>query len=672
MAIAARLVASVAVLSLLGTGVAGPTPAAAGRAAGAQAVTAQAEGRQAARGGHRSAFANFVTRTGDKMMDGTTEYRFLSAATPTLQIVEDNFTFADSPQLEWRWPDAFEIRDTLATIKQMGGQATRIYCLSVRRSTDAAAIPRHIVGPASRPDGSVNPAAFNEEGFRVLDRILATANEVGVRVVIPITNQYPWHGGYTDLAALRGKPAAEFYTDPELVADYKAIVSYLLNRRNTITGVRYADDKAVLSWAYGNELNSATDAWLLEMGRHIKSLDPNHLLMQHETRRNIGARLLTNPYIDVVATSVYDNFSGNTPAIVAQQRAQSAGSKPYVAFEFGFATPETIAATMDTLIANGSSGGQLWGLRPHNRDGGFYWHGEEAFGDDFFLRSYHWPGFPSGARYDEAEVMTLLRNKAYEIRGLTAPPVPAPRAPRLLPIREVKAISWQGSVGAQTYQLERATAVDKRRCRGRGPCLEWTVLDADVTDDVAYTPIYNDATATIGRTYWYRVRARNTSGVSAPSNVVGPVRVRRLALVDDMRDLSKVAAHTANVAVETSNNRRVLERLARVRRTAPVAGESITYAVPGRLTSASVQTFFQNTVEHFTLSGSADGVTFRPLAAATQQYGSDPGVYGYWYRVRYDVRRLPPGVRYLRIEFPNLPDAATPQISRVELDYVTR
>ena len=31
-------------------------------------------------------------------------------------------------------------------------------------------------------------------------------------------------------------------------------MSYLLNRRNTITGVRYGDDPTVLAWETGNEM----------------------------------------------------------------------------------------------------------------------------------------------------------------------------------------------------------------------------------------------------------------------------------------------------------------------------------------------------------------------------------------------------------------------------------
>ena len=38
--------------------------------------------------------------------------------------------------------------------------------------------------------------------------------------------------------------------------------------------------------------------------------------------------------------------------------------------------------------------------------------------------------------------------------------------------------------------------------------------------------LFNDATAEPGQSYCYRVVARNASGESEPSNVVGPVTVR--------------------------------------------------------------------------------------------------------------------------------------------------
>jgi mannan endo-1,4-beta-mannosidase len=612
-----------------------------------------------AAGANGPGFENFITKSVDKLWDGSQEYRFLSAATPTLQLVEDNFPFEDRADFEWRWADAYEIRDTLESIKQMGGQATRIYCLSVKRSIDRPGTPRDIVAPASLPDGSINPAAFNEDGFRVLDQILATANELGIRVVIPITNQYDWHGGYQSLAALRGLPSSQFWTNVSLRNDYKAIVKYLLNRTNTITGVQYKNDKAILAWSYGNELNSATNTWINEMGAYIRSIDPNHLIMHHITNTTIPSSVISNAYVDVVGTSIYDNFGNVTvPRIISQKNA-TRGKKPYVTFEFGFASTAYLETIMNTIISTGTSGGQLWGLRPHNREGGFYWHGEGTSGPLYLLRSYHWPGYPSGDRYDESLVMTLLRNKAYEIQGLTAPAIAAPEAPTMLPIDSPAAISWQGSVGARSYVLERATSA-------AGP---WTTLDDEVYDDVAYTPIYNDSSVVIGQQYFYRVSAQNEAGISEPSNVVGPVPATSRRVVDNLNDFSQTEEHTANLTIEQRNNRVVLERLSRVVRSAAVPGEYVVYRIDGRPNWFKVFTFFQATeTTQFAFSASADGVGYEPLAATATQYGEGPGTYGYWYRVLYEGG-LPADARYLKIEFPDLTDATTPALSRVEIDY---
>lgn len=40
-----------------------------------------------------------------------------------------------------------------------------------------------------------------------------------------------------------------------LLGSYKKIVTFLLNRVNTVTGVRYGDDPTILAWQTGNELN---------------------------------------------------------------------------------------------------------------------------------------------------------------------------------------------------------------------------------------------------------------------------------------------------------------------------------------------------------------------------------------------------------------------------------
>ena len=44
----------------------------------------------------------FITRSGDKLMEGDKEYRFISVNIPNLHLVEDNMAFEATN--EWRFP----------------------------------------------------------------------------------------------------------------------------------------------------------------------------------------------------------------------------------------------------------------------------------------------------------------------------------------------------------------------------------------------------------------------------------------------------------------------------------------------------------------------------------------------------------------------------------------
>jgi len=132
-------------------------------------------------------------------------------------------------------------------------------------------------------------------------------------------------------------------------------------------------------------------------------------------------------------------------------------------------------------------------MRFHARSGGFYQHGERYAG------SYRFPGFASGNYYHEEEVMNFMRRSAYRIDGLQEPPLPIPEAPRLLPIKDVYDISWQGSTGAQYYSIQRKTSGQN----------EWHYIADSVSDaDVVFRPLLEDTTALLGSSYLYRVIAK--------------------------------------------------------------------------------------------------------------------------------------------------------------------
>ena len=386
----------------------------------------------------------FITRSGDKLMEGDKEYRFISVNIPNLHLVEDNMAFEATN--EWRFPDEFEITDALSSVKQMGGRAVRMYVLSICRKEGPNPIPCHVK----------KPGEFNEDAFRALDKVLEVANRVGVRVIIPLVDNWKWWGGAEQYAEYRGKPAADFWTDPEIIADFKKTVNYTLNRRNTYTGTLYKDDKAILAWETGNEIYSPY-SWTKEVAAYLKSLDTNHLVWDgfYIGNKEIQPEALSDPNIDIVSSHHYPgpNKGGAEMAEdIKRFHQQIAGKKVYVVGELGFIPVAGVEKVLDTVIGNGVSGAMIWSLRYHNRDGGFYWHSEPAGAGVF--KAYHYPGFATGAAYEESALLRLLRAKAYEISGLPVPPPAAPAPPKLLPIKSVADISWQGSVGA-----------DELRCR---------------------------------------------------------------------------------------------------------------------------------------------------------------------------------------------------------------
>ncbi len=193
---------------------------------------------------------NFLTRRGDKLFDGDREYRFISFNIPNLMVIEDAYEFTRPNP--WRWPNDFEIEDALESVRQMGGQVVRTYVLSVHREGSDMGECVHVR----------RPGEFNEEGFRALDKVIEVARRKGIRVIIPFVDQAKWWGGIGEYAAFRGKPADAFWSDPQIIDDFKATIRHLLTRKNTYTGVAYRDEPAIFGWETGNEIfaNAGVDS----------------------------------------------------------------------------------------------------------------------------------------------------------------------------------------------------------------------------------------------------------------------------------------------------------------------------------------------------------------------------------------------------------------------------
>ncbi|MHB1484852.1 MAG: hypothetical protein ACYCYI_09335 [Saccharofermentanales bacterium] len=445
-----------------------------------------------------ASFTNYITldsTTHDKLKDGANEFRFMGM---NIQAF-DPVWLVGYPRWDagaYKNPTDYELEDIIKTVAQMGGTVVRDYSLSVGATVNG--VERHVMAVDT----------FSDEAFARLDRIFELCNEYGIRLILGLVDYQDTIGGVSTYSGWRSKTKDEFFTDATVIADFKKTIDFVTNR--------YKDEKALLCWETGNEfpINANTDSWTRTISAYIKSKDPNHLVA--DGRLGISNDSLTNSNVDIVVNHLYHWVQGyDYDQYCSDDKDATTGKKAYIVEEFGYAgADQTIYHDLLTeAISNGTSGVMLWALAHHNDKGGFYWHdGYYAGVGDYW--TYHWPGFASGSSYNEIDTLTLMRNHAYEIRGLSVPSISTPDTPEMLPIDSVRCINWRGSTGANSYDIERATSIN-------GP---WTLVGDNISDATKWAPaLFDDKSAIGGTAYYYRVKANNTSGTSSASNVVGPV-----------------------------------------------------------------------------------------------------------------------------------------------------
>lgn len=585
-------------------------------------------------------FENFISAKGHSLMDGDKEFRFISMNIPNLNYIEDELNFlTENP---YRYPTEFEIRDAFETVKQMGGQVIRIYTLPVKRM-DEPENPTYITGPGE----------FVEEAFVVNDLMLKIANETGVRIIFSLLNNWKWMGGAPQYAAFRGKTFEEFWTDEELINDFKKTIDFTLNRVNTLTGVKYSEDKSIFCWETGNELSSPY-SWVKEVAAHIKSIDQNHLLMDGyyamDNYRYVHPESVEDPNIDILSSHHYEQDPYSQIDNIKYNLEIIKGRKPYMLGELGFESTSAHRNAYDYIISEEQIAGTLnWSIRSHREEGGFYWHSEPV-GHNLY-KAYHWPGFRSGDNYDEQGLLELMREKAYEIRGEVLPKLPAPKSPTLLPIENVYEISWQGSTGASGYNIERAESEN-------GP---WVTVGKNISDAaVQYVPLYNDISAEIGKSYFYRVEALNEIGISEKSNVVGPITVSEKAFIDEMGNLMKVFGYK-NVGIDKGFDRKFKEDTERI---IGEKGGEVSYIVDGKITGITVYAFEKSNENGLEFSVSKDGKEFKTIKVNVISDKKGEGDYGYWNPTYYEFDDVSKENKFLKINFRD-----KVQIGRVLIKY---
>ncbi|NES14082.1 MULTISPECIES: cellulase family glycosylhydrolase [Micromonospora] len=284
--------------------------------------------------------------------------------------------------------------------------------------------------------------AYNDgpDGLQRLDYVLWAARRAGVKVVIPLTNNWRDFGGMDQYVRWRGGTYHDdFYTDPVIRGWYRDWISHVLNRVNPLTGVAYRDDPTVLAWELANEprckgsgvyptsptCSTATlTTWADEMSRHVKAVDRQHLVgvgdegffcdgpAATDWTVNCGegvdtVALAALPAVDLAGYHLYpDHWDKDADWGVAwierhSREAERIG-KPVMLGEFGWADKATrnpvYQRWTDAVIRSGGDGLLYWILSGVQDDGTLY------------------PDYDGYTVYCPSPVCTTLGNAAETIR----------------------------------------------------------------------------------------------------------------------------------------------------------------------------------------------------------------------------------------------------------------
>ncbi|WP_285713304.1 glycoside hydrolase 5 family protein [Erythrobacter oryzae] len=330
-------------------------------AAGALALAAR---------GHAASAApspGFVTREGTRLLRGGKPYRITGA----------NLWYA-----AWLGADA-DYGDRARLVRELDRlQALGINNLRIMAAAEEGPLKNSIKPGFTHADGSPNAALL--EG---LDFVMAEIAKRGMTAVVVLSNFWEWSGGlqtllyratgsYIDM----GDPAhpwpafadatAKVYANPQAIALYRDHVRRLLARRNSITGIAYAEDPAIMAWQLANEPRpggsdaaiaanrQAYLAWIADTAALIRAGAPHHLvsLGQEGTQATNGsAALVADAHrdIDYVTAHIWplnwswvkgDDLAGTWPEgrrkveayIAAHVAIAEQLGKPLLIEEFGF------------------------------------------------------------------------------------------------------------------------------------------------------------------------------------------------------------------------------------------------------------------------------------------------------------------------------------------------
>lgn len=315
----------------------------------------------------------FVTRSGSTLQLGGKPYRFTGANAYWMGL-DDNITDSGQPT----YPTKARIDNALTAAKDAGMTVIRAHTLGISVGCPRCVEPRLGV--------------FQESALDSADYAISRARQLGLRVLIPLTDQWRYyHGGISVFTSWRGyanagaatdnsvnaannsqQRAAEshFYTDPGVIADFRQYVAYLLGHVNRYNGVAWKDDPTILAWETGNEIWTADPQWTQQLARYLKNdLGARQLVADGTaaTGMHVADAAIDAPDVDILGGHFYPV---DVAWAAADARTAAAAGKVYIIGEYQWTDPAATRELLSTVQATPAiSGALLWTLMPYQEDG---------------------------------------------------------------------------------------------------------------------------------------------------------------------------------------------------------------------------------------------------------------------------------------------------------------